>query len=121
MTEHFDNYKILSYFQSTLRNIGMYTAASLSFILASYNINVKTYRFVLIYASLTFIVMSIITGFYLLQDITSMNKRFRKENTLNYTNKWKILPILMIIVNLCILIFGTIMYIKSMCKSVYRT
>ena len=102
----FDNtYKINSYYQTTVRNIGLYT--SISFASLGYS---RAHRgkdqfinILMIFISIIFTIIALLITSYLLDDI----KLFTEDTSnYNYINKWMIIPQIMYATNIVLFLIS---------------
>lgn len=113
MTELDKTYKINAYFQTTARNIGLYT--SISFASLGYS---RAHRgkdqivnVMLILVSIIFTVIALIFATYLLDDI----KTFTTDTSdYHYIDKWIIIPQIMYATNIILLLISLYTLYKEM-------
>lgn len=106
MTTELDKtYKINAYYQTTVRNIGLYT--SISFASLGYS---RAHRgkdhivnIMLIFISIIFTIIALLIASYLLDDI----RTFKKDTSdYNYIDKWVIIPQIMYGTNIVLLLIS---------------
>jgi len=105
MTELDKTYKINAYFQTTVRNIGLYT--SISFASLGYS---RAHRgkdhlvnVMLILIAIVFTIIALIFATYLLDDIKTFT---RDTSDYHYIDKWIIIPQIMYVTNIMLLLIS---------------
>jgi len=105
MTELDKTYKINAYFQTTVRNIGLYT--SISFASLGYS---RAHRgkdhiinIMMIFVSIIFTIIALIFATYLLDDIQTFKKG---TSDYDYIDKWIIIPQIMYATNVVLLLIS---------------
>ena len=95
---------LLMYFQTSLRNMGLYTSLSFGALGYSrfYRGKNPIYNIYFILVSLVFTTITIYIGINLLKDLTSFNKKIKSS----YIYKWELLPKVILFFNFGGLIFG---------------
>ena len=97
---------LLMYFQTCLRNMGLYT--SLSFAALGYSRFYRdknlTHNLYLIIFSIVFTFVTLYIGYYLIKDLNSFNKKVKS----NYLSKWLFLPKLIMFFNIGAVILAII-------------
>tara|TARA_E500000178_G_scaffold353161_1_gene418334 strand:- start:1725 stop:2114 length:390 start_codon:yes stop_codon:yes gene_type:complete len=95
---------LLMYFQTSLRNMGLYTSLSFGALGYSrfYRGKNPTYNIYFVIVSLVFTSLTIYIGISLLKDLTSFNKKIKSS----YIDKWEIIPKIILFFNIGGLVFG---------------
>ena len=96
--------KILSYYHSALRNIGLYTSLSFAALVYSrYHRNKNfTINILMIFISIFFTLLSLYITFFLRKDLETIHE----NEGLEALKKWLLLPHIMQYVNGCILLIS---------------
>lgn len=97
-----EKYKINSYFQTTVRNVGIYTSisfASLGYFRAHRNKD-KIINIMMILIGIMFTILALLFTTYLLDDINTITGGVERD----YINKWIIIPQIMYILNIILLV-----------------
>ena len=95
-------YKINSYFQTTVRNVGIYTSisfASLGYFRAHRNKD-KIINIMMILIGIMFTILALLFTTYLLDDINTITEGVERD----YINKWIIIPQIMYVLNIILLV-----------------
>ena len=95
---------LLMFYQTSLRNVGLYTSVSLALLGYSrfYRGKNKVYNIAFILLSLAILLCAIIISKYLIADLEAMSQ---KINTV-YLEKWLALPKYILFVDLLVGVFG---------------
>lgn len=115
MTELDKTYKINSYFQTTVRNIGIYTSisfASLGYFRTHHGKN-KMINIMMILIGILFTFLALIFTTYLLDDINTITEDGVERD---YITKWMIIPQIMYILNIILLLFSSYMLFHTIMK-----
>jgi hypothetical protein len=100
-----EKYKINSYFQTTVRNVGIYTSisfASLGYFRAHRNKD-KIINTMMILIGIMFTILALLFTTYLLDDINTITEDGVERD---YINKWIIIPQIMYVLNIILLIIS---------------
>ena len=103
--ENLDKYvRVLTYYHTSIRNIGLYCSLALGALVYSRYHREKTFliNIAMILVSLIFSILSTIIGLYLLQDIQTILNDDSSIGTV--IDKWLMIPNIMLIVNALILL-----------------
>ncbi len=97
--------RILTYYHTALRNIGLYTSIAFAALIFSRHWRNKNFglNIMLIVITLIFVSLSISIGTFLIQDLEEM----RKQDSIDKLEKWLLLPKIMIYTN-CIILLATL-------------
>ena len=96
--------RVLTYYHTSIRNMGLYSSAAFAALVYSRFHRGKNFiiNISLILASLTFIILSITIGTYLLQDLKTISNE--DSEVIPILDKWLLIPNIMIYTNIAILI-----------------
>ena len=92
---------IMMYYQTSLRNIGLYTSVSLATLAASRFHRDKSFilNVSLIGVSIVFNLLAVAIGLYMMDDIRYLRENQEEDNTLPLLDKWGWLPRTTVVVN----------------------
>lgn len=105
---------LLMYFQTALRNVGLYTSVSFASLGYSryYRDKSSIYNLYLILVSLIFLLVSLFVCHYLLKDI----KHFQKDVKSEQINKWLVLPQSILYFNIGAFLLGMYTFYREIKK-----
>ena len=105
---------LLMFYQTSLRNVGLFTSISLALLGYSrfYRGKNKIYNVAFIILSLAILVCAIIISKYLIQDLEKMSK---KVDT-TYLEKWVALPKYIMVINVLVGSFGLVTLVREIRK-----
>ena len=109
---------IMMYYQTSFRNIGLYTSVSLATLGAarfhrerSFMLNIS-----LIGVAIAFNLIAIAIGVYMLEDINYLEDNQKEDNSLPLLNKWSLLPKITVVVNTCIILSSIFVFYRNLTK-----
>ena len=105
---------LLMFYQTALRNVGLFTSVSLALLGYSrfYRGKNKIYNLAFIILSLAILICAIIISKYLIQDLEKMSK---KVDT-TYLEKWVALPKYIMVINVLVGAFGLVTLVREIRK-----
>tara|TARA_Y100001970_G_C13985470_1_gene725463 strand:- start:150 stop:491 length:342 start_codon:yes stop_codon:yes gene_type:complete len=104
---------ILMFYQTSLRNVGLYTSISFALLASSrfYRGKNKMYNVLFIVLSLLVLLCSITICKYLMDDIKNMKQSL---DEVKYVNKWENIPQVIYYVNICVGLIGLTTLLKQL-------
>ena len=111
---------ILMYYQTSLRNVGLYSSFSFALLASSrfYRGKNKINNILFLVLSLSILLCSITICKYLMDDIKNMKQRL---DEVNYLNKWENILQVIYYVNICVGLIGVTTLLKQLSiKSLIR-
>lgn len=102
MEKNDNSLKIMSYYHTSIRNIGLYLSLSFAALVGSRYHRGKnfTINILMILVSIVFSIISYLIGLYLIQDIEVLNSK----DPVEIIEKWLIIPNVTQIINIAILL-----------------
>jgi len=109
---------IMMYYQTSLRNIGLYTSVSLATLGASRFHRDKSFilNVSLIGVSVVFNLLAVAIGLYMMDDIRYLRENQEEDNTLPLLDKWGWLPKTTVAVNAGIIVSSMFVLYKQLTK-----
>lgn len=107
---------IIMFYQTTLRNVGLYTSISFGALGYSryYRGKSQSYNIGLIIVGLMFNLIAFIINYYLLDDMKSLLHAYKKNHDGSESlNKWMLIPQVVFTLQLSLFLFGTYTLYKN--------
>ena len=114
-----NNINILSYIQSTLRNVGVFTTISIAFLREAfiYSTKNKNYNIIYLIFSFIFLVISLVIDTLLLKFINkNISKHQKKGEDKDYLEPYKLMCILLLFILISFLLFGVYRFITKIVR-----
>jgi|TARA_B110000285_G_C15039779_1_gene571199 hypothetical protein len=107
---------VIMFYQTTLRNVGLYTSISFAALGYSryYRGKSQTYNIGLITISLIFNLIAFAINYYLLEDMVSILRTYKEDPNASLSlDKWVRIPKLVVVLQLTLFLFGAYTLFKN--------